>query len=182
MKPLIIPVFVPNQGCPNLCVFCNQKKISGVLQPPAPEDVREIIKTHLETFQDKKENKKCHRVGRPDATRGSGRSPDLPSLKKRKKGDGSFFSKLKDSTNRRTKASDFCSSPFSSADGTDIDTLSFYNVPESRHENTYAVKSPGRLTKCKDTPLHVLHENQQLSLKTAPVTQLNPTAQPPLLL
>jgi len=91
MKPLIIPVFVPNQGCPNLCVFCNQKKISGVLHPPTQEDVREIIKTHLETFQDKKENKKCHRVRRPDATRGSGRSPDLPSLKK---GDGSLFSKL----------------------------------------------------------------------------------------
>ena len=53
MKPLIIPVFVPNQGCPNLCVFCNQKKISGVLHPPAPEDVKEIIKTHLSTFHAK---------------------------------------------------------------------------------------------------------------------------------
>ena len=53
MKPLIIPVFVPNQGCPNLCIFCNQKKISGVLHPPAPEDVKEIIKTHLSTFHAK---------------------------------------------------------------------------------------------------------------------------------
>jgi len=53
VKPLIIPIFVPNQGCPNFCVFCNQKKITGVLHPPAPEDVREIIKTHLETFHRK---------------------------------------------------------------------------------------------------------------------------------
>ncbi len=24
-----IPIFVPHEGCPNMCVFCNQKKISG---------------------------------------------------------------------------------------------------------------------------------------------------------
>ena len=85
MKPLIIPVFIPNQGCPNFCVFFNHIKISGVLNPPSEEDVKEIIRTHLSTFQDKKENRKCHRVGRPDATLGSDRSSD-------QKGDGSLFS------------------------------------------------------------------------------------------
>ena len=25
-----IPVFIPHLGCPNLCVFCNQRAISGV--------------------------------------------------------------------------------------------------------------------------------------------------------
>ena len=55
MKPLIIPVFIPNQGCPNVCIFCNQRKISGVLHPPEQDDVKEIIKTHLSTFYEKGE-------------------------------------------------------------------------------------------------------------------------------
>src|SRR5690554_1131163 len=28
-KMKIIPIFVPHSGCPNDCVFCNQKKITG---------------------------------------------------------------------------------------------------------------------------------------------------------
>lgn len=28
-KPLIIPIFVPNLGCPHRCVFCNQSSITG---------------------------------------------------------------------------------------------------------------------------------------------------------
>ena len=35
----IIPVFVPHMGCPNDCVFCNQRTISGSLHPARPEDV-----------------------------------------------------------------------------------------------------------------------------------------------
>ncbi|HER63603.1 MAG TPA: radical SAM protein [Desulfobacteraceae bacterium] len=27
--PLIIPVFIPHQGCPHTCIFCNQHRISG---------------------------------------------------------------------------------------------------------------------------------------------------------
>jgi histone acetyltransferase (RNA polymerase elongator complex component) len=43
-KPLIIPVFIPNQGCPHRCVFCDQEKITS--QPVAPTDgeaVRKIL-------------------------------------------------------------------------------------------------------------------------------------------
>ena len=29
----IIPIFVPHAGCPNMCVFCDQKRISGSLFP-----------------------------------------------------------------------------------------------------------------------------------------------------
>ena len=38
-KRRIIPVFVPHMGCPNDCVFCNQRTISGSLRPAGPEDV-----------------------------------------------------------------------------------------------------------------------------------------------
>lgn len=39
----IIPVFVPHLGCPNNCVFCNQRRISGSQQPATAENVREAI-------------------------------------------------------------------------------------------------------------------------------------------
>jgi histone acetyltransferase (RNA polymerase elongator complex component) len=28
-SPLIIPVFIPNQGCPHQCIYCHQEKITG---------------------------------------------------------------------------------------------------------------------------------------------------------
>ena len=27
--PLVIPIFIPHEGCPHCCVFCNQRRISG---------------------------------------------------------------------------------------------------------------------------------------------------------
>jgi histone acetyltransferase (RNA polymerase elongator complex component) len=35
----IIPIFVPHLRCPNDCVCCNQRTISGSLRPAGPEDV-----------------------------------------------------------------------------------------------------------------------------------------------
>ncbi len=39
----IIPVFIPHMGCPNDCVFCNQRTISGSLRPVKPEDVHRVL-------------------------------------------------------------------------------------------------------------------------------------------
>lgn len=43
-----IPVFIPHLGCPNQCVFCNQRTISGVTVFE-PNSVIDIIETALST-------------------------------------------------------------------------------------------------------------------------------------
>lgn len=40
----IIPVFVPHLGCPNDCVFCNQRRISGSMMPATAAEVENAIK------------------------------------------------------------------------------------------------------------------------------------------
>jgi histone acetyltransferase (RNA polymerase elongator complex component) len=32
--PLVIPIFIPHEGCPHACIFCNQHSISGHFSPP----------------------------------------------------------------------------------------------------------------------------------------------------
>lgn len=39
----IIPVFVPHFGCPNDCVFCNQRRISGEQEPATEQTVIEAV-------------------------------------------------------------------------------------------------------------------------------------------
>jgi histone acetyltransferase (RNA polymerase elongator complex component) len=46
----IIPIFLPHEGCPNDCVFCNQKKITARLQSPKPEDIQAIVAQYLPTL------------------------------------------------------------------------------------------------------------------------------------
>ncbi|CCL60087.1 radical SAM protein [Clostridioides difficile] len=50
MKKRIIPIFVPHKGCPHDCIFCNQKKITGVSTDVTSEDARNIIEECLETI------------------------------------------------------------------------------------------------------------------------------------
>lgn len=50
MKKRIIPIFVPHRGCPHDCIFCNQKKITGVSTDVTSEDARNIIEEYLPTM------------------------------------------------------------------------------------------------------------------------------------
>lgn len=50
MRHVNIPIFIPHLGCPNQCVFCNQRTISGV-EKFDPEKVREQIDLALETIE-----------------------------------------------------------------------------------------------------------------------------------
>lgn len=51
-KHAIIPIFIPHEGCPNDCVFCNQKKITARSNPVTREDVVRAIETYLSTLKD----------------------------------------------------------------------------------------------------------------------------------
>ncbi len=42
--PLVIPIFIPHQGCPQQCLFCNQVSISGQ-KPGKKDDVERVSRT-----------------------------------------------------------------------------------------------------------------------------------------
>ena len=44
---LVIPIFIPHEGCPFTCLFCNQHRITGQIRPVLPEDVRATIANWL---------------------------------------------------------------------------------------------------------------------------------------
>lgn len=50
-KHAIIPIFIPHRGCPNDCVFCNQRKITARTDDVSPEDAKQIIETWLTTLR-----------------------------------------------------------------------------------------------------------------------------------
>lgn len=47
----IIPIFIPHLGCPNDCVFCNQRKITARTIAPSCDDVRATIDEWLTTLE-----------------------------------------------------------------------------------------------------------------------------------
>lgn len=46
----IIPIFVPHEGCPHNCVFCNQTRITGVTSEVTGEEVEKIAEEYLATI------------------------------------------------------------------------------------------------------------------------------------
>lgn len=49
----IIPIFVPHEGCPHNCVFCNQNTITGVTNAVNAEYTRSIIEEYIKTIPNK---------------------------------------------------------------------------------------------------------------------------------
>lgn len=52
-KQYIIPIFVPHLGCPNDCIFCNQRSISGQPKMITKEDIEKTIEFYLTNIKDK---------------------------------------------------------------------------------------------------------------------------------
>ncbi len=50
MKHYNIPIFITELACPNRCIYCNQRHISGQIEPVTTEEVVDIIERHLQTF------------------------------------------------------------------------------------------------------------------------------------
>ncbi len=52
---MIIPIFIPHDGCPNDCAFCNQRTISGKSSAPTSEETIRTIEDNLLTMGDNAE-------------------------------------------------------------------------------------------------------------------------------
>lgn len=50
-KRLIIPVFIPFGGCPSICVFCDQKSLTGAFALPSKTEVIAIVEKHISTWK-----------------------------------------------------------------------------------------------------------------------------------
>jgi histone acetyltransferase (RNA polymerase elongator complex component) len=47
----IIPFFIPHEGCPHGCVFCNQNRITGSVEMVQPEQVLPTINRYRSTYR-----------------------------------------------------------------------------------------------------------------------------------
>ncbi len=56
MKHANVAIFVPHNGCPHQCSFCNQRSITGQLTQPSPQDVQEAIQVAKASLGKKTKN------------------------------------------------------------------------------------------------------------------------------
>lgn len=56
LRKFNIPVFIPHEGCPHDCVFCSQRKITGVQSSVTPKMADEIIAAAVKTLPDVERN------------------------------------------------------------------------------------------------------------------------------
>jgi histone acetyltransferase (RNA polymerase elongator complex component) len=55
LSPIIIPIFLPNAGCRERCLFCNQKAVAT--ETPFPSSVRRFIEASITRLPSEKKNK-----------------------------------------------------------------------------------------------------------------------------
>jgi len=58
-KILIVPIFIPHQGCPYRCVFCSQVDITGARSKTDQNHVLEVLKTYLGQDFNSTRSSKC---------------------------------------------------------------------------------------------------------------------------
>ncbi|MBR0073319.1 MAG: radical SAM protein, partial [Bacteroidales bacterium] len=51
-KHRTIPIFVPEVSCPNQCIYCNQRVISGQQHMPTDEEITATIERYSSTFEE----------------------------------------------------------------------------------------------------------------------------------
>nr|WP_319488293.1 radical SAM protein [uncultured Caproiciproducens sp.] len=56
MKHANIAIFVPHNGCPHQCSFCNQRSITGKLTQPSPQNVVDAVQIAKESLLDNTKN------------------------------------------------------------------------------------------------------------------------------
>lgn len=53
MKHANVAIFIPHNGCPNQCSFCNQKSITGLATQPTPKDIENAIGIAISSLGEK---------------------------------------------------------------------------------------------------------------------------------
>lgn len=52
MRHSMIPLFIPHEGCPHQCVFCNQVRITGRTTPVTADDAARLIDEYLRSAKE----------------------------------------------------------------------------------------------------------------------------------
>ena len=56
MKHANVALFVPHNGCPHQCSFCNQRSITGQAVQPSPQDVHRAVHTAIQSLGEETKN------------------------------------------------------------------------------------------------------------------------------